>query len=55
MRLVVTGTSEALKDIEKARELLRQLEDIIRGINKLGWVGIQGEITIEGESGSEKE
>lgn len=55
MRLVVTGTSEALKDIEKAHELLRQLEDIIRRINKLGWVDVKGEITIEGESGSEKE
>lgn len=43
MRLVVTGTSQALKDIERANELLKELNDICRRLGFLSFADIQSE------------
>lgn len=43
MRLVVTGTSQAIKDIERADELLKELKDICYRLGHLSFADIQSE------------
>lgn len=56
MRVVVTGTSQAIKDIERANELLKELKDICYRLGPLSFADIQSEDTITvSESHEEKE
>lgn len=56
MRLVVTGTSQAIKDIERADELLKELEKICYRLGHLSFAHIQSEdVTAVSENHEEKE
>ena len=56
MRVVVTGTSQAIKDIERANELLKELKDICYRLGPLSFADIQSEDEVAiSENHEEKE
>lgn len=55
MRLLVTGTSQALKDIERAQVLLRELGDVIRRIDGISFADVKSETAVEGDKDLENE
>lgn len=55
MRLVVTGTSQAIKDIERANELLKELKDICYRLGPLSFADIKSEdVAVVSENHEEK-
>ena len=49
MEIKVTGTEEALKDLERASELIRELKDIAYRLGNLCYIGIDLSKTDEKE------
>lgn len=49
MEIKVTGTEEALKDLDRAAELIRELKDIAYRLGNLSYIGIDLSKTDEKE------